>query len=58
MISKLLKSLYEEFWVPTFGRLLLLFSTLIEGEKPDNLNNHTFDLRDSSQKDDLQKPQK
>ncbi len=28
-----LKKIYEEFWVPIFGRLLMKFVALIEGEE-------------------------
>ena len=43
-----LKKMYEEFWVPVFGRLLMTFSTLIEGEKPKG--KQTYDLREKDSK--------
>ena len=41
-----LKKLYEEFWVPVFGRILNLFSSLIEGQKPKE--KQTYNLRDKT----------
>ncbi len=43
-IKNPLKVIYEEFWVPVFGRVLNLFTSLIEGETPKN--KQTYDLRD------------
>ena len=43
-IKNPLKSLYENFWVPIFGRLLYSFSAMIEGKIPKE--KQTFDLRD------------
>ena len=45
--SSLFKVLYEEFWVPIFGRLLYLFSALIEGEVPKD--SQTYNLKDESE---------
>ena len=42
-----LKSLYENFWVPVFGRILMQFANIIEGETPKNKDKQTYDLRDS-----------
>ena len=39
-----LKRIYEDFWVPVFGRILRLFSSMIEGEVPKE--EQTYDLRD------------
>ncbi len=39
-----LKRIYEDFWVPVFGRLLRLFSAVIEGEAPKE--KQTYNLRD------------
>ncbi len=33
--STILKRLYENFWVPYFGRILMLFASWIEGESVD-----------------------
>ncbi len=41
-----IKTLYEGFWVPVFGRLLMLFSSLIEGK--DVTFKQTFDLRNKN----------
>ena len=41
-----LKKLYEEFWVPIFGRVLNLFTSIIEGEV--SSNKQTYDLRNKS----------
>ncbi len=41
-----LKRLYEEFWVPVFGRVLMLFVGWIEGHSPQD--KPTYDLRDKS----------
>ncbi len=38
------KIFYENFWVTIFGRILYLFSTMIEGKIPKE--KQTFDLRD------------
>ena len=42
-----MKRIYEEFWVPVFGRVLSLFSFLIEGETPKQ--KQTYNLRDDSE---------
>ena len=39
-----LKIVYEEFWVPIFGRILNLFASWIEGEA--SKTKQTYDLRD------------
>ena len=39
-----LKRLYEDFWVPVFGRILNLLVPFIEGEKPKD--KQTYNLRD------------
>ena len=39
-----LKLIYEDFWVPVFGRILHLFTSYIEGSQPNN--KQTYDLRD------------
>ena len=39
-----LKIIYEEFWVPIFGRLLYLFRAIIAGEP--QKTKHPFNLRD------------
>ncbi len=39
-----LKRIYEELWVPIFGRILYLFSAMIEGKTPKE--KQTYDLRD------------
>ena len=41
-----LKIFYEGFWVPIFGRVLNLFASVIEGERPKE--NQSYDLRDKS----------
>ena len=38
-----LKLAYERLWVPIFGRVLMLFSTWIEGSAPKE--KPTYDLR-------------
>ena len=43
-IKNPLKWFYENLWVPFFGRILYLFSTIIEGEIPKD--KQTFDLKD------------
>ena len=43
-IKNPLKNVYEEFWVPIFGRILYSFSTLIEGDSPKEIQ--TYDLKD------------
>ncbi len=39
-----LKTAYEEFWVPIFGRILMLFVKWIEKKEP--TQKPTYDLRD------------
>jgi len=39
-----LKRSYEDLWVPIFGRILRLFSSIIEGEAPNE--KQTYNLRD------------
>ena len=46
--SNLLKDLYENLWVPILGRILNLFTALIEGSRPTNRN--TYDLKDKREK--------
>ena len=41
-----LKTLYEEFWVPIFGRIVFLFSSWIEGAQIKDAEQQTFNLRD------------
>ncbi len=41
-----IKRIYEGFWVPIFGRVLYLFSYMIEGQQP--REKQTFDLREKS----------
>ena len=43
-----LKAFYEEFWVPIFGRILYLFSSVIEGKTIKD--EQTFNLRDPRKK--------
>ena len=43
-IKNPLKRFYENFWVPVFGRLLNLFSSMIEGQP--STNKQTYNLRD------------
>tara|TARA_Y100001970_G_C13930948_1_gene698214 strand:- start:169 stop:300 length:132 start_codon:yes stop_codon:yes gene_type:complete len=43
-----MKFFYENFWVPFFGRILMLFGRLIEGEKPKNKNKQTYDLSEKN----------
>ena len=38
------KKIYENFWVPIFGRILSGFSSMIEGEAPKE--KQTYNLRD------------
>ena len=40
-----LKIVYEEFWVPIFGRILNLFTSYIEGQKPQE--KQTYNLREN-----------
>ena len=40
-----LKLIYEEFWVPVFGRILYFFSSIIEGKTPKG--KQTFNLREN-----------
>ena len=46
----ILNKAYEEFWVPVFGRILMQFSHLIEGEKPKEKEKQTYDLRSNNDK--------
>ena len=41
-----LKRVYENFWVPVFGRILNLFTSTIEGQMPKE--KQTFNLKDKS----------
>ena len=41
-----LKIAYEEFWVPVFGRILNVFTSYIEGQKPKE--KQTYNLRDNA----------
>ena len=43
-----LKRVYENFWVPVFGRVLHLFAAVIEGDTPHE--EQTYNLRDKTQK--------
>ncbi len=43
------KFIYEDFWVPVFGRVLHLFSSWIEGSSPKE--KQTYDLRNSRKLD-------
>jgi len=43
-----MKFLYEKFWVPVFGRVLMFFGGLIEGEKPKDKNKQTYDLSEKN----------
>ncbi len=43
-----LKVLYEGFWVPVFGRILHLFTTLIEGKRPSE--KQSFNLTDQKKR--------
>ncbi len=45
---KILSHLYEVIWVPVFGRVLNMFSLIIEGKKPDT--KPTYDINKSSTK--------
>jgi len=47
-IKNPLKRIYEDFWVPVFGRILYSFSSIIEGQALKE--KQTYDLRDN-QKD-------
>ncbi len=47
-VPNLLKKIYEEFWVPIFGRGLMFFASWIEGERPKD--KQTYDLRDQNNK--------
>ena len=47
-IKNPLKVLYEDFWVPVFGRILYLFTGVIEGHRPQE--KQTFNLRETSKK--------
>ena len=49
-MMKLLKKLYEELWVPVLGRILMLFSAVIEGREIKDWKDQTFDLRDKKEK--------
>ncbi len=40
---KLLKSGYEKIWVPVLGRILMYFSSLIEGKKISEKPSYKFD---------------
>ncbi len=40
-----LKQLYENFWVPVFGRILMTFSSWIEGKDLRGVK-QTYDLRE------------
>ena len=48
-MGNFLKHLYENFWVPVFGRILRVFSSWIEGESI--LGRQTYDLRSKNEKD-------
>ena len=41
-MPRLLSFLYERFWVPFFGRILMVFSRVIEGKVP--REKPTYDL--------------
>ena len=43
-----IKGFYEDFWVPVFGRILHLFTAIIEGHQPKE--KQTYNLRDTSEK--------
>ncbi len=43
-----LKKVYEEFWVPVFGRVLNLFIRFLEGEAPKR--KPTYNLRTKDEK--------
>lgn len=45
-IKNPLKRVYENFWVPVFGRVLNLFTTLIEGQP--SQERQTYNLRDKA----------
>ncbi len=48
-MDNFLRKAYELFWVPLFGRVLMLFARLIEGKTPDNKS--TYDLRSDTTDD-------
>jgi len=43
-MNNFLKACYERLWVPIFGRMLMVFTKVIEGEKP--TQKPTYDLRE------------
>ena len=43
-MNSFLKKLYENFWVPVFGRVLMLFAEKIEGKKPQT--KQTYNLKE------------
>lgn len=47
-MNNLLKAAYEVFWVPIFGRALMVFVEWIEGKKPNQ--KPTYDLKEKKQK--------
>tara|TARA_B100001250_G_C19494346_1_gene654493 strand:- start:401 stop:556 length:156 start_codon:yes stop_codon:yes gene_type:complete len=48
MIQSLLKRLYENVWMPFFGRILSLFIEIIEGKKSTKKPTYKFNTSDNS----------